>query len=547
MRPHTDPVSDDDTIIGDATPSRTSTDAHNATEFTPLIAGDSSKRPGAGRSRTDSLLNAAAIHVPKVHNADAIAAIFCAIIVLGAGASGLWVIPITRQVEDIVCREYYGVLHSEHGGPIDEARCKEDAIQSKVAMLFAVYSALQASIGAAAAFPWGIVADRFGRKWVFSMAVLGIVLGQLWFLVVCAFPRTIPLKAMWLGPFLLVIGGGNAVLPAVVFSMLSDITTSENRAKKFMTVHLSSMAGNLFAPAVAGWMMERTGPWVVEWISLTGFATLFFTIHLIPETKTAAQVLPDPIADEPEAESPVVGTIQHTLHRLRESLSLLASPSLVMLLVATLSSYPVVLSTLQFMTIFASKRYHVSLSQTGYLLSLYGLGVFFTIVAILPGVSKLLASPKTPEPLRFTDDNRRDLFLARVSSVALLLGALSMAASPTIGAFIGGLAILSLGSGWGSYVRSLCAVYVDAAHRTRLYSIISVVETVGMTFTEPMLAGLFGLGMRLGGLWIGLPYVGVAGFCIAALGLLLFVRLPPPEGKGAHASGDDAGAEPQAH
>ncbi|KAJ0164568.1 hypothetical protein CTA2_708 [Colletotrichum tanaceti] len=315
-----------------------------------------------------------------------------------------------------------------------------------------------------------------------------------------------------------------------------------------MNVHLSSMAGNLFAPAVAGWMMERTGPWVVEWISVTGFATLFFTVHLIPETKAAAKVLPDPVAHEPATEPPVVGTaIQNMLRRLQESLSLLASPSLVMLLVATLSSFPVVLSTLQFMTIFASKRYHVSLSQTGYLLSLYGLGVFFAIVAVLPGVSKLLSSPKAPQPLRFTDNNGRDLFLARVSSVALLLGALTMAASPTIGAFVGGLAILSLGSGWGSYVRSLCAVYVDPAHRTRLYSIVSVVETVGMTFTEPMLAGLFGLGMRLGGLWIGLPYVGVAGFCIAALGLLLLVRLPSPENKGAHASGDDARVEPQAH
>ncbi|GKT41448.1 efflux pump ustT [Colletotrichum spaethianum] len=547
MRPHIDPASDDDTIVGHATPSRASTDVYDATESTPLIAGGSSsarqsERPGAGRSRTDSLLNAAAaMHVPKVHNADAIAAIFCAIIVVGAGSGGLGTIPITRLVEDIVCREYYGVLHSGKGDvPIDEGQCKEDVIQSKVAMIFAVYTALQAIIGTASAFPWGIVADRLGRKKVFSLAVLGLMLDQLWFLLVCAFPKTIPLEALWFGPFLQIIGGGNAALSAVVFSMLSDVTTSENRAKKFMAVHLSSMIGNLCAPAIAGWMMERTGPWPVMWVALSGFATLFFTIHLIPETKPAAQVLPDPIADEREASSFVVGNIQHMFHRLKESLSLLKSPSLILLLVATLSSYPVILSTYQFMTIFASKRYHVSLSQTGYLSSLYGLGVFLAIVAILPGISKLLASRRAPKPLQFIDDNARDLFLARASSAALLLGAVCMAASPSIGAFIGGLAILSLGSGWGSYVRSLAAIYVDAAHRTRLYSIISLVETVGMTYAQPMLAGLFTLGMRLGGFWIGLPYLGVAGFCLAALGLLLLVRLPPAE-KGKHASGDEAG------
>ncbi|KAF4783968.1 major facilitator superfamily transporter [Colletotrichum scovillei] len=534
--------SDEDTVVDDAGSPRSSTDS--STESTPLFATSSStatprKRPATGRSRTDSLLTAATqLHVPKLHNADAIVATFVTIILLGAGFGGLWTIPTTRKVEDIVCRQYYGVLYTQDA--IDESKCKEDEIQSEVAMIFAVYSALQASIGAVSAFPWGIVADRLGRKQVFSLAVLGQMLDQAWFLVVCAFPKVIPLKALWVGPSMLLVGGGNAVLSAVVFSMLSDVTTSENRAKKFMAVHLASMIGNLCAPAIAGWMMERTGPWPVMWLAYAGFATLLFTIHLVPETKPpAAKVSSDPIADSPEADSPVIGTIQHTFARLKESIALLKNPSLVILMVATLSSYPVVMSTYQFMTIFASKRYHVSLSQTGYLSSLYGFGVFLTIVAILPALSKLLASAKAPKPLRYTDDHERDLFLGRLSSVALLLGALTMSASPTIGAFIGGLAILALGSGWGSYVRSLCAVYVDAAHRTRLYSIISLVETAGQTYTQPMLAGLFSLGMKLGGAWIGLPYLGVAGFCVAALGLLLMVRLPPAEGKGTHAMGDD--------
>ncbi|KAK1996482.1 major facilitator superfamily transporter [Colletotrichum falcatum] len=545
------PRSGKDTVVNDAPASKASADVHDATESTPLLTDAPSspprfKRPGAGRRRTESLIKAAAaIHVPKVHNADAIAALFCVIIIIGAGGLGLWTVPSTRQVEDMVCREYYGLLRSGDtgvDGPIDERLCKEDVIQSKVAMLFAVQGTLEAAVGALSAFPWGIVADRVGRKKVFSLAVLGMALSQLWFLLVCAFPKTFPIKALWLSPFFIFVGGGNAVLGAVVFSMISDVTTSENRAKKFMNVHVSSMTANLCAPAIAGWMMERTGPWPVMWVSLAGGLTLVFTIHLIPETKPAARIESDPITDEHEADSPVVGAVQHTLHRLRESLGLFKSPSLVLLLVATLGSYPVTVSTLLFMNIFVSKRYHVSLSQTGYLSSLYGVGVFIAIVAILPGISKLLASPKAPKPLQFTDNNKRDLFLARASSVALLVGALGLAASPSIGAFVAGLAILALGTGWGSYVRSICAVYVDAAHRTRLYSIISLVETVGIVYTQPMLAELFALGMRLGGPWIGLPYLGVAGFCLADLGLLLLVRLPPPE-DAKRAPGDEAEAE----
>ncbi|OLN92740.1 Tetracycline resistance protein, class B [Colletotrichum chlorophyti] len=508
---------------GDATPSSSG----EASESTPLI---SEQRPGAGRRYTDSLPHVPQIHVPKVHNADAIVAIFVTIIVIGSGSGGLWSLPSTRRVEDIVCRQYYNVLYTED--TIDESLCKENDIQSKVAMIFAVYVALQASIGAVAAFPWGIVADRFGRKRVFSLAVLGLSLDQLWFIIVCSFPKTIPIQAIWFGPSTLFIGGGNPVLSAVVFSMLSDVTSSQKRAKNFMAVHLASMIGNLCAPAISGWMMERTGPGPVMWVAWVGVLTLMLTIHLVPETKPADQVSSDPVADEPEADAGVGGAVHHTLLRLKESLSLLKSPSLIALLVAMLASFPVILSTFQFLTMFASKRYHVSLSQTGYLQSLYGLGVLLTVVVFLPAASRLLASPKAPKPIRFLDDQERDLFLARLSSVALLIGSLSMSASPSIGAFIGGLAVLSLGSGWNSYVRSLSAVFVDAAHRTRLYSIISIVETIGHTYTQPILAGLFSLGMRLGGIWIGLPYLGVAGFCLVALGMLLAVRLPPTEGKG---------------
>lgn len=240
MHPRTEPDAEDDTkaVRHDATPLSSSDD--EPTESTPLV---SARRPGTGRSRTDSILRAAQnIHVPKVHNPDLIVGIFCGIILVGAGAGGLWTIPATRMVEDIVCRSYYDVLISDD---IDESQCKEDAIQSKVATIFAIYGALQASIGAAAAFPWGIVADRYGRKRVFSLTVIGMVLSFLWFAVVCAFPQTLPIKAVWFGTSLQVLGGGNAVLSAIVFSMLADVTTSENRLVVSLPSSSSALANSL--------------------------------------------------------------------------------------------------------------------------------------------------------------------------------------------------------------------------------------------------------------------------------------------------------------
>ncbi|TEA19380.1 Efflux pump ustT [Colletotrichum sidae] len=447
-------------------------------------------------------------------------AILYAVIFLCACSAGLWTIPATRQVEDLVCRQHYGVMK-----PVDEERCKEDSIQGKVAMIFAIYGSLEAAIAAVAALPWGIAADRVGRKSVFSLAVLGVMLDQLWFLVVCAFPSLLPLNAMWFGSSLLVIGGGNPVVSAVIFSMLTDITTPENRAKKFMAAHLSSMIGNLGSPIVAGWMMDRTGPWPVMWLSLFGFAVVGYTIRLMPETRPASRVSLDTLTDELS-----VKPSHRMASQLRELSSLMKLPSLVILLVAMLNLFPVTLSTFQFMIIFASRRFQISTSQTGFLSFFYGICVVVVIIAILPSLSKLLLSPKAPRALSFENSNKRDLFLARTSATMLLIGSLCLALSPTLSAFTGGLALLSLGSGWGSYARSLCALYVDSAHRAQLYTIMSLVETVGMISVQPVLAGLFSWGMDLGGFWIGLPYLGCASFCAAALGLLFLVRLPMFEG-----------------
>ncbi|WQF89913.1 Putative major facilitator superfamily, MFS transporter superfamily [Colletotrichum destructivum] len=552
MSPHASPSANNDDD-GDTRPHAVPNNLHATSELTPLISNGSKpsaqpRKDVAHRSDVDIPINVtAAVNVPKKQTVVNTDTILYVIILFCAGSAGLWTIPATRQVEDVVCRQHYEVLE-----PIDEDRCKEDAIQSRVAMVFAIYSALQATIAAASAVPWGIVADRVGRKMVFSLAVLGMMLDQLWFLLVCAFPWIFPLNAMWFGSSLQVVGGGNLVVSAVIFSMLTDITTSENRliwhppvpcwtlltcadrARKFMAAHLSSMIGNLGSPIIAGWMMEKTGPWPVMWVSLFGFATMGYTIHLIPETRPAAQASLDTMADEP-----VISTPQYRPRQLKELLSLIKLPSLVLLLVTMLTLFPITLSTYQFMIIFASRRYQISTSQTGFLSFFYGFSVIVVIIAILPGVSKLLSSPKTPKALRFSSSNKRDLFLARVSSAILLLGSFCLAVSPNVNAFTGGLVLLSLGSGWGSYARSLCALYVDSAHRTQLYSITSLIETAGMIYAQPMLAGLFGLGMDLGGFWIGLPYLGCACFCAASLGLLLLVRLPAPEGGDHHASDDN--------
>ncbi|KAK5632635.1 hypothetical protein RRF57_008349 [Xylaria bambusicola] len=74
-------------------------------------------------------------------------------------SGGFIELPFTRLVEDILCHNYYDVQSLTK--PIDESLCKEDSIQKELVYLLAVQSTLWSIVAFAAAFPWGLAADKF--------------------------------------------------------------------------------------------------------------------------------------------------------------------------------------------------------------------------------------------------------------------------------------------------------------------------------------------------------------------------------------------------
>jgi MFS family permease len=301
-----------------------------------------------------------------------------------------------------------------------------------------------------------------------------------------------------------------------------------------MRVHLLAMIGSVGAPALSSRLMELVGPAPVLWLGpvLVIFAALL--IQFVPETKPAARIggfdgsRPTNSDAQPPPPKPILlrQRIRRSVSGILESLVMLKSRSLVLILTAALATQAVTMATMQFMAQYASKRYDISLAQSGNLLSMYGLANLLVILFILPAVSHFIRADATPLPIRQADDRQRDMLMARSSIFFFVLGSALMAVSPSVWYFIAGLMVLSLGTGYGSLIRSLAAVYVDAEHTTRLYSVYMIVETVGGVYSNPMLAGLFTLGMRLGGILVGLPYAGVGGVCLLGFILMLFVRLP---------------------
>ncbi|XDG05153.1 hypothetical protein ABKA04_004768 [Annulohypoxylon sp. FPYF3050] len=179
--------------------------------------------------------------------------------------------------------------------------------------------------------------------------------------------------------------------------------------------------------------------------------------------------------------------------------------------------------------LFLSKRYHMRLGETGYVQSIYGVAHIAVVLIAIPSVSEMMTKPSAPSWIRLDDKEKRDLVLVRWFYAASMTGAFILGISPSLSVFVVGLVVMSLGSISSSFIKSIAASHVDFEHRSRLFTIIAIVEVGSNIWTMPALAGLFALGMKLGGGWIGLPYLGVSLTCLAMLVLSFFVRVPATE------------------
>lgn len=276
--------------------------------------------------------------------------------------------------------------------------------------------------------------------------------------------------------------------------------------------------------------MSRLGPWP-PYLAGTGLlAASAIAVMFVPETLRPNHP-PPPTTGNAGPSSPGP-TLKHSLG---SSLSIFTSRPLVLLLLTGLGSLPVFFSTTSFVALFISKRYGARLYQGGYVQTAYGAASMTHTLLVLPWLCRRLMRPGAGR-LRPADERRRDLALARCSAAVTALAALVLGLAPTLPAFAAGLALLALGSGCNSLVKSLVSCCVDPVHRSRLFGVVGMVEILGAVYAQPMLAALFSLGMRMGGGWIGAPYFGVSALVAGVTGLLLFVRVPERAGSASSSS-----------
>ncbi len=137
----------------------------------------------------------------------------------------------------------------------------------------------------------GALSDRFGRKPVITLCVMGSVLGMGLF----ATTLSLPWQQIWPGaaaaglPVAIlfvarIIDGASGGTAATATAVLADITTPENRARAFGLIGVAFGLGFAIAPGLGG-LLGDINKSLPAWAA-TGFAliNLIVVLELLPET-----------------------------------------------------------------------------------------------------------------------------------------------------------------------------------------------------------------------------------------------------------------------
>lgn len=422
-------------------------------------------------------------------------------------ASSVSKAPLIRVFESIICREYYERANPKllfENRNIDEQQCKNAAVQQELALLRGWRDFYDYLPGLFLAIPFGMVADRYGRKWLSLLNVLSAWLRVVWIYFVCAFPHMLPIRMVWAQSILGILGGGPSVASALLMVIMTDVTPEEKRANVFFYAHAALCATEFFGPPIGSVLMDRN-PWIAL---LVAFALLTITIPLalaLPETFHKLQDRRGSLqghSQRPSSSEKALGTsFTLKLRSILPSLGFLVADYRIGLILFASISIIFGQACINLGAQYTSRRYGWTISQAAYLSSVKAAIMLIALLGLFPLASNYLLSRKS-----FTTF-KKDVLLLRISFTIVTLGLFIEGAASTIAVFIVGCCITTIGMGASALIRSLLSSLVGQDEIGRLFAVISLIWTSAMLIASPTVATLFSEGLQGGGTWSGLPFL----------------------------------------
>lgn len=197
--------------------------------------------------------------------------------------------PQTSILESNICSRYY-----DHITDFAKRDCRVGPVQAELATVNQVLNTFNRLPGLFVAIPFGILADRYGRRLVFILVVLGAILQDLISKVILWRPDLFAPRLIWLSSLATFIGGGDAVASSMVFLVLADVAAPDQRAKLFFFLSACERVGEIVATPLSALLMSIYTPWIpyLLYTLLTVLAGMV-PILFLPETLRRTKARPE--------------------------------------------------------------------------------------------------------------------------------------------------------------------------------------------------------------------------------------------------------------
>ncbi|KAI7195079.1 MFS general substrate transporter [Hortaea werneckii] len=505
-----------------------------ATEATPLLS-----------TEDGTIEDIQSTHLPR--RWQTLTYLLMLVIFLAGAADSIVESPTTRIFESVICYRYFESedpskirLGRTDVGPgaiggVEERYCKADSVQQQLASLAGYQTLFEGFPSLLLAVPFGWLADKSGRKPVLMLGLFSFLLKLLWIQLVTWFWQAFDIRMTWLSALHALLGGGSVTVSGLIFVVFSDVVPEDHRASTFLRVGASELAAKVVVPPISASLMT-INPWIPSLIGTGLLIICFLTYGMVPETlnyyqpaehpspsypvssstETTHQRKPPSSNTHPTHHSTPTRPVHRLLHSLHAATAFLTQDYRIPLLILPFIGHSLIAQTSQLLLQYTSKRYHLTFSQATLLTTILNAVKVLLLFALLPYASTLAM-----QYFRLSAQ-RKDLYLARASQGFVLVGWTLIGLSPNLACVVISMVVAALGQSTYLLIRSFLTSLVPADQIARVYSIVSLVDTVGTMLGSPLLAGLFGRGLALGGGWVGLPFY-FLGVISAAFAVLLFV------------------------
>ncbi|KAJ5405754.1 hypothetical protein N7465_007038 [Penicillium sp. CMV-2018d] len=498
-------------------------------------------------SETDPLLAPNATWSPTRRSNKFLILIVCSIITLSTDF-GIFMsnAPQTAVFEEIICRDYQANIHWAGAGNatldletanilLDPNPCKSEAVQGELAIVIGYKDTFDVIPGLFLSLPYGILSDKWGRKPVLCLCLLGMILSESWVIIVCIWSSYIPLRMVWLSSLFKIIGGGDPVIAAIFYVIIADVFAEDERSTALFRLNSAVILAEILATPISAYLMTSSImlPFLLGvGLIILGTIPVLFLPETLEEIKVKQSFLENSDQEteqnteneRPEQQRTKKEVYQEFTQQFRkfiESTRFIWSDHNVCIMI--LVSFVTIIGrkSTSLLLPYVSKKFDWSIARSSLLISLRGISSLLTYSILMPALSALA--------IRYLNlhGKYKDHVMSKWSGVLSIIGFAVIFLAPTPVILITGQIILSTGSSFQITTRSLATALVLPDHVGTLYSAIAIAQSAGVLIAGPLFAGLFRLGIHLGGAWMGLPFLQASLLFALAVTAIWRIRLGP--------------------